>query len=87
VTGSIRVLAGIAVSRVTGITVLPWLGVGDEPKIVLVAVGAFFPVYRTTASALSQVDPHLSELGRAYGLGRPALLRTIQLPAVGHRPW
>ncbi len=61
---------------------LLWLGIGEEPKIVLVAIGAFFPIYTTTASALSQVDPHLTELGRAYGLHRATLLFSIQLPAV-----
>ncbi|MGW0183345.1 ABC transporter permease [Nocardia sp. NPDC003345] len=60
---------------------LLWLGIGEQPKIVLVAIGAFFPVYTTTASALSQVDPHLVEVGRAYGLRGIALLTRIMLPA------
>jgi sulfonate transport system permease protein len=41
-----------------------------------------FPVYTTVAGALRHVDPHLVELGRAYGLGRLALLGQVQLPAV-----
>ncbi|WP_406603567.1 ABC transporter permease [Nocardia aurantia] len=61
---------------------LLWLGIGEEPKIVLVAIGAFFPVYTTTASALSHVDPHLLEVGRAYGRTGIRLLGTIALPAV-----
>lgn len=60
---------------------LLWLGIGEQPKIVLVAIGAFFPVYTTTASALSHVDPHLIEVGRAYGLRGPALLVRIMFPA------
>jgi sulfonate transport system permease protein len=60
---------------------LLWLGIGEQPKIVLVAIGAFFPVYTTTASALSHTDPHLLEVGRAYGLRGPALLVRIMFPA------
>ncbi|MBF6175828.1 ABC transporter permease [Nocardia blacklockiae] len=60
---------------------LLWLGIGEQPKIVLVAIGAFFPVYTTTAAALSQVDPHLLEVGRAYGLRGRVLLVRIMFPA------
>lgn len=60
---------------------LLWLGIGEEPKILLIAIGAFFPVYTTTASALSHVDPHLVEVGRAYGREGTSLLATVLLPA------
>ena len=58
-----------------------WLGIGEGPKIVLVAIGAFFPVYTTVSSALAHVDPHLVEAGRAYGLRGLELLTRIQLPS------
>lgn len=58
-----------------------WLQYGEESKITLVAIGAFFPVYTTVASALRHVDPHLVEAGRAYGLRGAALLGRVQLPA------
>ena len=60
---------------------LLWFGIGEEPKILLIAIGAFFPVYTTTASALSHVDPQLVEVGRAYGRRGPTLLATVLLPA------
>lgn len=59
-----------------------WMGIGEDSKITLVAIGAFFPVYTTVASALRHVDPHLVEVGRAYGLSGTRLLREVQLPAV-----
>jgi sulfonate transport system permease protein len=59
-----------------------YLGIGEIPKIALVTIGAAFPVFTTLAGALRHVDPHLVELGRAYGLGRIGLLTTVQLPAV-----
>ncbi|MGP4095365.1 ABC transporter permease [Nonomuraea sp. KM90] len=57
-----------------------WLGIAEGPKIVLVAIGAFFPVYTTVSAALAHVDPHLVEAGRAYGLRGVGLLTRIQLP-------
>ena len=58
-----------------------WLQYGEESKVTLVAIGAFFPVYTTVASALRHVDPHLVEAGRAYGLRSASLLVRVQLPA------
>ncbi|HLR55806.1 MAG TPA: ABC transporter permease [Actinomycetales bacterium] len=58
-----------------------WLKIGEESKITLIAIGAFFPVYTTLASALRHVDRQLIEVGRTYGLKGLALLRSIYLPA------
>lgn len=59
-----------------------WLQVGEQSKITLIAIGAFFPVYTTVADALRHVDPHLVEAGRTFGLRGWSLFRTVQLPAV-----
>ena len=58
-----------------------WLRIGETSKITLIAIGAFFPVYTTVASALRHVDPDLVEAGRAFGLRGPSLLAVVQLPA------
>jgi sulfonate transport system permease protein len=60
---------------------LLWFGIDETPKLLLVAIGAFFPIYTTTASALSHVDPQLLEVGRAYGRHGASLLTTVMLPA------
>ncbi len=59
-----------------------YLGIFEEPKITLIAIGAAFPVFTTVAGALRHVDTHLVEAGRAFGLGPTRLLTTVQLPAV-----
>ena len=59
-----------------------WLQIGEESKVTLIAIGAFFPVFTTVASALRHIDPHLVEAGRCFGLRGWSLFRTIQLPAV-----
>lgn len=60
---------------------LLWLGIGESPKLTLVAIGAFFPVHTTVASALDHADRRLVELGHAYGRTGPALLAQVLLPA------
>ncbi|MBO1751623.1 ABC transporter permease [Actinotalea sp. BY-33] len=58
-----------------------WMGINEDSKVTLIAIGAFFPVYTTVASALRHVDQHLVEAGRAYGLRGTSLLLRVQLPA------
>lgn len=60
---------------------LLWLGIGEVPKIVLVAIGAFFPVYVNAASGIRNVDRRLLEVGRLHGLRGVRLARRIVLPA------
>ncbi|GGB98318.1 ABC transporter permease [Cellulomonas carbonis] len=58
-----------------------WIGINEDSKVLLIAIGAFFPVYTTVASALRHVDAHLVEAGRAYGFRGTRLLTRVQLPA------
>ncbi len=60
---------------------LLWMGIDEAPKITLIAIGAFFPVYLGVVSGLRQVDRTLVELGESYGLSKPRLVRRILLPA------
>jgi len=59
-----------------------YLGINEDSKVTLIAIGALFPVYTTVATALRHVDPQLVELGRAFGRNGVSLLTTVQLPAV-----
>jgi sulfonate transport system permease protein len=40
-----------------------------------VALGVFFPIYINTLHGVRSVDPHLIEMGRAYGMSRTVLIR------------
>ncbi|NDK31483.1 ABC transporter permease [Nesterenkonia haasae] len=62
--------------------ILLWVGIGEDGKVLLIAIGAFFPVFTSVHSALRHVDPHLVEAGRAFGYHGTRLLTTVQLPAV-----
>lgn len=59
-----------------------WMGIGEDPKVTLIAIGAFFPVFTTVAGALRHVDLHLVEMGRSFSLRGWALFRVVQLPSV-----
>ena len=59
-----------------------WMKMGEDSKVTLVIIGAFFPVFTTVALALRHVDAHLIEAARSFGLKGLKLLRTVQLPAV-----
>jgi sulfonate transport system permease protein len=59
-----------------------WLGILETPKVVLIAVGVFFPVYVGVSGAIASVDRKLVEVGRIFRLSRMALARRILLPAV-----
>jgi sulfonate transport system permease protein len=61
---------------------LLWLKLGEESKVTLIAIGAFFPVFTTVSLALRHVDRQLVEAGRAFGLSGVRLLTQIQLPAI-----
>jgi sulfonate transport system permease protein len=58
-----------------------WFGIGEEPRLILVAMGSLFPVYINTVGGIRNVDPKLIELGKSYGLGRAELVWSIILPA------
>jgi len=60
---------------------LLWLGIDEAPKLVLIAIGAFFPVYMGVASGFRDVDRKLVEVGRVYRFGRLTMLRRVLLPA------
>jgi sulfonate transport system permease protein len=59
-----------------------WLGIFETSKIALIAVGVFFPVYLGVMGAMLSVDRKIVEVGRAFRLSGPAMIRRILLPAV-----
>ena len=59
-----------------------WLGIFETSKIVLIAVGVFFPVYLGVMGAILSVDRKIFEVGRVFRLSGPAMIRRILLPAV-----
>jgi sulfonate transport system permease protein len=57
-----------------------WMGIGEQPKITLIAVGVFFPVYANLVSGIRQIDRKLVEAASAYGYRRFSLAWEVTLP-------
>ncbi|HEX3491422.1 MAG TPA: ABC transporter permease [Streptosporangiaceae bacterium] len=60
--------------------VIIWFGVGEAPKVFLIALGCTFPVYINTYAAIRGVDMKLVEAGQTFGLNRWGLIRRVILP-------
>ncbi len=60
---------------------LLWLGIDEAPKLVLIGIGAFFPVYLGVSAGFRDVDRKLLEVAALYGLSRVARIRRVLLPA------
>ena len=57
-----------------------WFGIGESPKVLLVAIGTTFPIYVNTYAAIRGVDAKLVEAGTTFGLDRRGLVRRVVLP-------
>ena len=57
-----------------------WFGIGELPKVLIVVLGALFPMYVNTFAGIRSVDPKLRELGQVLGLTRRELITQIVLP-------
>ena len=57
-----------------------WFGIGEESKVLLIAMAAGIPVYLNLFAAIRGVDQGLIEMAVAAGAGRWRLIRRILLP-------
>lgn len=57
-----------------------WFGIGETPKIALIAVSATFPLYLNLFAGIRGVDVRLVEAARSFGLKGWSLVREVILP-------
>jgi sulfonate transport system permease protein len=58
-----------------------WFGIGEAPKLTVIVLSAFFPVFLNTASGVANCDPKLVEVGKVLGYRAVDRLTRIILPA------
>ncbi|CAN5332066.1 ABC transporter permease [soil metagenome] len=58
-----------------------WFGIGETPKIALIAFGTIFPVYLNLYSGIRGVDLRLLDAARSFGLSRTDQIWHVILPA------
>lgn len=56
------------------------MGLGAWPKILVVALGAFFPVAISSGAAMRAVNQHFIDLLTSMGASRLVVLRRVRLP-------
>ncbi len=57
-----------------------WFGIGELPKILLIAIAATIPLYLNTFAGIRSVDAKLAEVGQVQQLRRTEVIRHIVLP-------
>lgn len=57
-----------------------WLGIGEAPKVALIALGVAFHLYLNVYAGIRGVDAQLIEAGESLGLSRWGLVRHVVLP-------
>ena len=57
-----------------------WFGIGQLPKVLLIAIGASIPLYLNTFAGIRSVDHQFAELGQVLRLSRWEKLRHVVLP-------
>lgn len=57
-----------------------WFGIGEAPKVALVALATFFPIYLNVHNGIRNVDARLVEAAQSFGLKRWGIVREVVLP-------
>jgi sulfonate transport system permease protein len=58
-----------------------WFGIGEEPKLALVAAGVAFPLYLNLHSGIRQTDPGLLEASKVLGFTGVERVLHVVLPS------
>ena len=69
---------GLALSLVP--LLILWLGIDEAPKLAIVVLASFFPIYLSALTALRSVSSKYKELAQMLGLTESARVQEILLP-------
>lgn len=58
-----------------------WFGIGEESKVAVIFIAAFFQILLNTISGIQRTDKKLVEVGKIYQLSKWRLFREIYLPS------
>src|SRR5690606_41819680 len=57
-----------------------WFGIGEEMKVITIALGVFIPIYLHTHNGLRAIDSRYVELAETVQLSRWQFVRRVILP-------
>lgn len=58
-----------------------WLGIDEAPKVAIVFLSSFFPIYLNTLSAVASIDKKLVEVGQLLGFTSLEQFKLLILPS------
>lgn len=79
VDGPIQVKRSIPTLALIPLLIL-WLGIGEEMKVVTIALGVIVPVYIHTHNGLRSIEGRYAELAETVGVSRGEFVRHVVLP-------
>ncbi len=57
-----------------------WMGIDEQPKIALIALGVTFPLYLNTFAGIRGIDRRVLEAARSMNLSRAQTIRHVIIP-------
>lgn len=57
-----------------------WFGIGETPKIIVIVLASFFPIYMNISKGFQECDRKLIEVGRSMGFSEKKVFWKICLP-------
>ncbi|MEX5636084.1 ABC transporter permease [Parafrankia sp. FMc2] len=76
---TIQIVRTVPVFALTGLFIV-WFGIGETPRIVLIASACFFPMYLNVYSGVRGVDRKLLEMSDSMEVGSLSAMRHVLLP-------
>ena len=58
-----------------------WFGIGETPKIILIILATFFPVFMNTMQGIRDCDPKLVEVAKVFGYTKWDQFKFVILPS------
>jgi len=58
-----------------------WFGIGELPKLLIVIMATFFPIFFNTLHGVGSCDIKWVEVGKSFGMTRREIFRYVVLPA------
>jgi sulfonate transport system permease protein len=77
--GIVQIFNTIPILAVLPVMIV-WFGIEELPKILIIAFGAFVPMYLNLFAAIRGVDQRLIEMARTTGAGRRRLVTRVLFP-------
>src|SRR3954447_8593490 len=77
--GPVQIKRAIPALAILPLLIL-WLGIGEEMKVITIALGVFVPIYLPHHARLRAIESKYVELAQPVDLGRWAFLRRVVIP-------